>query len=790
MSNRRFQKIIYSSLIAFAGVLTLSVLFSNCSGESIPDLVSLASQTKGGGDGVGFDGKLTSYNRYVPDFVCDGKTSAYASIDFSNGAILFTQNDVNQCTLSSKRIYEADLDVSSFQNEIFGYQEGIYQKSKPEGLSGGASSIIPSELVEVWCQTTKEPSSLEVIIKYNSQTKNAQARIYYVRENEVSGVLERREVPDFSVARVAVDHKVIVKDAKINLTVDRDVNIAGGSAEFKGEVLVKLDDQTRFENLRCRLGGYFDPSIWPAKIVLQKPVSGDLVGAPSKDGFPAWYGFYSFFKDLTDGKSLTSQKEVYLFSDDSLNFKKVAFKGPQESLGIRNFKIGHDGKYVYYRADANLLKQFRLYRVDIESGETTVLDKNGILGSGALNVLDGGFHVYSDGTLVFLDSNEAVERYKALVIPGTDRRAVPVEIPGAFITGQLSMYAYSPKNRKVIYVHYGVNNATPSLSLRSLDLDSWEVTTLKTLGSNLDVSVGSSAPEFDDELSYSLRRQLADGSAYRETYIINILTHDEVKIGDDLEVLSTQIKYKDGVADNVDTLNSTRIAFLRRGEAYLMDLESSKEMKLGLSVPHRTFSRARDVFWWGSENVLKFVEMSDLDRPPGECVFSSDEKIVKLLANMKSDAVAVFYNEKLNLLKVIQANKSGDCQVVNLIPFTLERLSDFLDAKMDPSGRILAFGANLKLRAGNFRAVVSLVPLNGSPTVVASAMNENWYFSRLQLLFSSDSSRVYFIGNGNCSAFYNPLNPQAILCAERPANKSNRDSLVQSFETPSQLLKY
>ncbi len=243
-------------------LIALAVLFQNCSQVSFTSVDSAlhlsesASETEG--NGTGYGGKLTGeFYRFTPDFTCEGKEAPVSSITATDTSITYTENKTLFCGSTKQDLDSKLIDRSVYQNDIIGYQEGIFESESSMPAS------IPANLVEVWCRDTNDRSGIETITHYDRSTQVAVTRILSAGPGT-----SVQTISDFNVSRVISPMLVTVTDGKdFTLKVYRD-RPAAQLGLFQGSMTAVVNGQKVTRETSCRLGGGLDAKVWPARQIV------------------------------------------------------------------------------------------------------------------------------------------------------------------------------------------------------------------------------------------------------------------------------------------------------------------------------------------------------------------------------------------------------------------------------------------------------------------------------------------------------------------------------------------
>ncbi len=313
------------SLIKKLLLCTLTALsaffFQNCQPVQFSNIGSLALNIKSESNGGGYWGK-PDYYRFTPGFTCEQKESAVSSLHIGETNVIFTENQKMGCAALTTTLDPKLIDHSTYQNEIVGYQEGIF-----EGMDSNPTSI-PANLVEVWCRDGQDAAAIETITHYDRVSQQAVTRIYYSKS------LQAKLIPDFSVARILSSNLVTVQNQDdFYLQVFRD-RPAPQLGLFSGELKAVIEGQKIERQVSCRLGGSVDPKVWPApEIVDSNPIEFK------------WAQDFSSFAYLSPNSSGRFQ----LFSSHSFGTNQLRLSLPDsQNQSISQFVFNPDMKSLSY----------------------------------------------------------------------------------------------------------------------------------------------------------------------------------------------------------------------------------------------------------------------------------------------------------------------------------------------------------------------------------------------------------------------------------------------------------
>lgn len=236
-TNRFLRGRSYSTFGAAAFVISTILFYQNCSQVSFVGK-EFTDAFKNRNNGSGYGGKPDGdFYRYVPGFKCEGKESFTKHVSIRSSLVTLTENRQAACAATTAPIDESAIDASIYQNEIVGYEDGIFEGSNQTPTS------IPAKLVEVWCRDSATQKGIESVTYFNRISKQAVNRLYYAKENP-DGTFVNQLVADFPVGRVVDERSVVVRDGLgFELVVHRD-QPAAQVGTFAAEMKATIDGQS------------------------------------------------------------------------------------------------------------------------------------------------------------------------------------------------------------------------------------------------------------------------------------------------------------------------------------------------------------------------------------------------------------------------------------------------------------------------------------------------------------------------------------------------------------------
>lgn len=385
MASLRNDKVLYFRKPLFFILLSSFILifsFQNCS-EAPLHLFSQSSgsaETSSENNGQGYNGK--GYYRYVPEFTCEQNEAPNAFIEVNNTTVTITENNSVSCNATKKTLPVSEIDSSIYQNEVIGYQEGIFEGSDQYPQK------IPSNLVEVWCKDRNDEQGIETLTHFDRLTNLAVNRTYY----SLNG--NKKKIDDFSVARTISNQTVLIRDNKgFELTVYRN-RPAPQFGLFKAHLSAVIEGKAVNLETYCRLGGSLDPKIWPAKQIIDTNIN-FLRISPQLDSV-------AYTARSPNGPGY----ELYVAKMDGGQPKRVSkpMLGTGITLGTSNFEYTSDGKSLVYTGDERVANVMELFRVGIDGNGHAQLSPTSAAASGGI-VSD--FRISSDNSTVFFHNKSA-----------------------------------------------------------------------------------------------------------------------------------------------------------------------------------------------------------------------------------------------------------------------------------------------------------------------------------------------------------------------------------------------
>jgi hypothetical protein len=342
-------------LISFSFFLVLIVLFQNCS--DIGELRLLGSSNNSSqsdsGNGTGYGGKLGQvYYHYVPDYRCENRSSAFSMIEYSQseGKSVYYQSKESKCLSVPTIIPNPNLDLGSLQSRVIGYEEKIFEASATE-----SDTSIPDKIVEIWCVDQWVNPTIEVLSIYDSKLKQAQTDFYF------PSTPKRVEL---NPARSTSLQTVNLRSNFFDLVVDK-TKLGLKSGTFQGQLKIFEKNESN-QLLQCRLGGYLDARLWPAKIVnFDNYVQSEW---SANDGL-----FY--ISSGMSGVASWAENSFYSFAPSN-NTKKVIIGNVENAHGVKSFQFTQDRLKTLVKAQLQADTATQLYSQSLSDSSGPMLLNN------------------------------------------------------------------------------------------------------------------------------------------------------------------------------------------------------------------------------------------------------------------------------------------------------------------------------------------------------------------------------------------------------------------------------
>lgn len=429
------------------------VSYQNCSGpiqfsSHSPPIFKTESEN----NGYGYEGKPDgNYYHFVPEFNCEGKERAVGEIVIKGSQISYTKSLSVQCAATTQDLTFAQLDFSPFETQLIGFEDKIFER-KDELVEK-----IPDRLTEAWCFDDPSQKKFEVIHRYDSQEKSVTSEVLY--RNEVGN---RTSVLPLGVSRVVAISTVLYQGPNYQLLIDKE-NRSAIPGQYVGKFSAVIDSKPIEKNLSCRLGGYLDARLWPAKLL----IDGDITQFELDSNLENVYAVIRKTLSLSNTKSFLVERNL------AVNLPRVLTPRNPALMGVNDFLL--DSLGIVYRADELAEGAFRLFSLDLITGQSSAVGvpiprTEQSVGEGYTRT-KGGLILYKDGTQ---DPGMDVEKWLWVSKVGAVKPLqLNLDLPLDW-DAEVYSYFYSEDLNKVVYA----STALPLTEGPSGRLISWSVINL------------------------------------------------------------------------------------------------------------------------------------------------------------------------------------------------------------------------------------------------------------------------------------------------------------------------
>lgn len=712
MGNRKIR----GSILSFLSLAIIGLLFQNCSPAKFQ--VSENFQIGNSDNGYSYGGKPSgNYFRFTPGFSCENRESPVASVNIFDSQISLVENRKLQCGAVNIQLDPALIDSSIYQRDVIGYKEGIFE---------GQSEIptkIPANLVELWCRDRNDEQGIETITHFDRENNRAVNRTFYSTLNS-DGTYFSNEIPDFSVSRLIMQRKVIVKDGQnFELIVDRD-KLATEPGLFMGTLKAVIEGKSENRVVKCRLGGALDAKVWPVKQIVDITASFSLTKtAPdlSRFAFPMPMG------------------KIFISTMDGSDQKFVEAKGSNPLYSnIWNFRFTEDSKNLIFTGHALYQSFMELFRIDLAGStrspvrlnEAYTLPAEASRGNVDFKISADNKHIIYSGA-----SSGPQAWIRTVPIAGGPPKVLNPENREKVV----SSFHISKANNKVLF---GFGLGDNPYDLYSVDPDGENSTLIST-----HLPQGYNLWGFNDLIDspgfvFVNDYRAANGQSVEpKNFAIALDGSRSIELGDfgDHYGVSPSGRFIFTTPANTSKI---RVTDLIEGSFFLSDI---------LMEP--TFSQDSTAIF-GRKTLaggrIEAVSVSPSDGTSGNLCPSMGQAVPLGIAEVtQNDFVIVGFDEKSKILRVYLRKSGLDCHLVNSIPL------DFMDILSAPQLSIKGIRisqdkhkitVNLGIQETFYYNRLFYLPLDGQPPmqVNAPALRET-QISDAYIL--NDSKTVVFYGN-------------------------------------------
>jgi hypothetical protein len=327
--------------VILLGLTLLPFLFNNCSKIRFESLLAPENNSEKQAEsenGTGYGGKLAGlYYHYVPGYVCENRNSPFSQIDYAPAEInsILSSSKESQCLSLQSTIPNTEIDAGSMQNRVIGYGERIFETN-----SAGPAAV-PENPVEIWCVDQWAAPTIEVLSLYNKAENRAETQFFY------PSVPKRTEV---NPSRMVNQQTVQLTSKYFDLLVDKSKKgLKAGTVEGTLTIFAGAPKQT----LQCRLGGYLDARLWPAK-ALQYDALTQM----------EWDPLEGLFYTITGPSGGTWGEGILsMYSADGTQ-RKVLIGNTANAAGVKEFNFSADRKNLFVKAMLTGDATTQLYSLD------------------------------------------------------------------------------------------------------------------------------------------------------------------------------------------------------------------------------------------------------------------------------------------------------------------------------------------------------------------------------------------------------------------------------------------
>ena len=703
----------FLSIILFAVLMA----FQNCNRTSFFSTSAVGGLFSNNNNGAGYGGKPSQdYARFTPGFTCQNKESAVATILVSKSAVTITENKKDICSAVQQNLNPNQIDVSIYQDEIIGYQDGIF-----EGVSTTPSTI-PANLVEVWCRDTTDQTGIETVTYFDHVSNLAVNRIYFASA-DANGALSNKTVKDFSVARVITKSKVTVSDGNgFDLNVYRDQPAPSRPGLFVAQLNAVINGIKYDRKTYCRFGGSLDAKVWPVKQIV------DLNVSAFKETLDLNYFSYS----SGTGVTVAPAQNLFISKTDGGSSFQVSKEVSSANLA---FRFSSDSKTLFYSTGASTTPA--LMRAEVDGSANSVL-------AAVTEIFS--FKVTKDGSHLI---------YNALVDSGGTGLKVVSTTGGAstvisppVVRATMGVSAMDITNDKVIFL---CCNQPTQIYMSNFDGTGLSIISTPALPPNWDFATNNLSV-LHQQKAISVWAWSWVGATPSENYIIAIDGSWSQKLPagwlwvstspDDLfgllvnqSDLTSQavVNFKTGAIKNLPSLSlPTGVSLIRDGSQNIESTFFTQDSKLFIGIQPNPTTKVKEA-----------VSLSLVDGAISAMCDGVATSYVKQMLDGSFLLIGHDVNKKI--LNVYLKSNDQKCRLVNSVPFAVSKL-DSVQVSISPDTKnILANVKALDLNAAPLNLLL-YIPLSGK---ISYTINSPVYSSATiqKAIFLKDSKAVLFVGD-------------------------------------------
>ncbi len=387
--------------LVLVGFIFLIFSFQNCSTSlrtatrSLDSLLaqseSLSTTDKGGGDGTGFEGKLTAaYIRTLPSLSCQSSvevknehTYQWLSIDQNSHQAFVSTVNSSTCQANTEVGLNSKLEASNLQSQILVYKNSIFYS---ENITEKNNNFF----IEAFCFDNEiSDATIQIALRVNYLANFTEIKFWKKHDKEVS-------TNQFLVAnRSVVSTWLNYSNEYFDISIDTE-RMKTGANSYKADLNLFENGKSVSKNVTCRLGGEYDGRIWPAEMLDEKKV-------------------HQF-------KKLKNNNLIFITEDNKLLLKNQATNAVEILLTdfnfqkIYRFNITDQEDKIIFTGKAISSEIKNLYQYDLRTKELRQL--NGVLTQWQEGVEDdfllspdSNFVIYRDGQKLLPGKSDLESKY-------------------------------------------------------------------------------------------------------------------------------------------------------------------------------------------------------------------------------------------------------------------------------------------------------------------------------------------------------------------------------------------
>lgn len=436
-------------------VCTLLLAFQNCSPVQFQTLnIETDSSNNNGGF---YGGKPeTLYQHYVPGFSCETQPTAWKTLSFFDNQNVFAIENTNDlCSARNNPVQYLDIDRSSFQNEVIGWRESIFERSKE------LKPMTPSRLVEAWCFDENLKKSEELILSFDPQLGGVRGQWFELLNSTTTtqpifvGGESSGSPSQAPISRWIGENEARYESSYLKVSIQKDVSNVIPFVQpttktltrfFPGQLEIKnADGQTKTHKLACRLGGLLDSKVWPAQQLGAWPQS-QIAYLNSQKSLP---DAFIAIQSNPDGKSSLISIDVDTKLTKALTSIAPAFSG----VSTTGFNVDPVNQKIIYTYAERANDIFRLFSINFDGTAPTPLSASVEIAQ--QNPRDDTLVIPEEKVVLYKDGEQEVsgdvEGWLRVARVDGQSSARLVHSPLMGLDAEVGGFAYSKYLKSVIY---------------------------------------------------------------------------------------------------------------------------------------------------------------------------------------------------------------------------------------------------------------------------------------------------------------------------------------------------